>query len=378
MPGPAGAGAHDADGYPPVIRGLVKATAAATLERTGVAAWVGARPARAWMPLVIGYHRVVDDFQAHARGYMPSMLISATTLEKQLDWIGRRYEYADPDLMDRWLRGERPAGRPVAVITFDDGYRDVYEQAFPLLKRKGIPAVVFVVTDLVGTQGMQIHDELYLLLAAALPSWRTPEQRLQAVLREAQAAPRFWSEADIGDGGPLQLTRALLGVLTQEELRRVIQILRHQAGSSAPGGEGLMSMDWAMLDEMQRAGIRIGSHTCSHALLSNEAADKVAAEARDSRREVEHRLDTAPLHFAYPDGRFDASVVAAVADAGYRFGYTTCRHQDSAHPALTIPRRLLWENACLDAFGRFSPAVMSCQVNGVFDFAASCRVDHVA
>jgi len=360
-----------------VIRGLVKATAAATLERTGVATWIGARSTTAALPLVIGYHRVVDDFRVSARGYMPSMLISTATLEKQLDWIGRRYEYADPDDMGRWLRGERSAGRPVAIITFDDGYRDVYEQAFPILKRKGIPAIVFVVTDLVGAGRLQIHDELYMLLTAALPSWRIPEQRLQAVLREAQALPRFWLEADIG-GGALQLTRALLGALTQEELCRVIQILRRQAGSSIPGGEELMSMDWGMLEEMQSADIHIGSHTFSHALLTNESMGKVVAEVEGSRREITRRLGVPPLHFAYPDGRFDRPVVAAVADAGYRFAYTTCRHQDTACPTLTIPRRLLWENSCLDAFGRFSPAVMSCQVNGVFDFAARCRVDHAA
>jgi peptidoglycan/xylan/chitin deacetylase (PgdA/CDA1 family) len=361
-----------------VIRSLVKATAAAALERAGVAAWIGSHPAKAALPLVIGYHRVVDDFRVHARGYMPSMLISTATLEKQLDWIGRRYEYADPDRMDRWLRDGRSGGRPVAVITFDDGYRDVYEQAFPLLKRKGIPAVVFVVTDLVGAGRLQIHDELYLLLEAALPSWRIPEQRLQAVLREAQVLPRFWLEADVGSGGPLQLTRALLGALTQEELCAVIQILRRQAGGSAPGGGEFTSMDWAMLEEMQRAGIRIGSHTLSHALLTNEAMGKVLAEVEGSHRQITCSLGAEPLHFAYPDGRFDRSVVEAVEDAGYCFGYTTCRHQDPGHPELTIPRRLLWENACLDAFGSFSPAVMSCQVNGVFDFAARCRIDHAA
>ena len=210
-----------------------------------------------------------------------------------------------------------------------------------------------------------------------LPAWHMPQQRLQTVLREAQVLPRPGLGADAG-GGPLQLTRALLGALAQSELQSVIRVLHRQADGPDPGTSALMCMDWEMLGGMQRAGICIGSHTCSHALLTNEAADKVAAEARDSRRKVEHRLGTAPLHFAYPDGRFDASVVTAVADTGYRFGYTTCCHQDPDRPALTIPRRLLWENACLDAFGRFSPAVMSCQVNGVFDFAARCRIDHAA
>jgi peptidoglycan/xylan/chitin deacetylase (PgdA/CDA1 family) len=355
---------------------MVKATAAAALQRSGVAAWMGGRSGKAALPLVIGYHRVVDDFEAHAQGYMPSMLISAATLEQQLDWIGRHYEFADPDGMGRWLSGERPAGKPVAIITFDDGYRDVYEQAFPLLRRKGIPAVVFVVSDLVGNTDMQIHDALFLLLVRALATWSMPRLQLQDVLREA--APAAGPGPDVGALGPQPLTRALLARLTQAELRTVIGMLRRQVALPETGQPGYTAMDWGMLAEMRRAGMRIGSHSRSHALLTNETGGKVDEELHGSRREIERRLGEPALHFAYPDGRFDASVVSAVADAGYRFAYTTCQHRDAGHPALTIPRRLLWEKSCLDAFGRFSPAVMGCQVNGVFDFAARCGVDHAA
>lgn len=361
-----------------MIRGLVKAAAAATLQRTGVAAWVGSRPARAALPLVIGYHRVVDDFRAQARGYMPSMLISTATLERQLDWIGRRYEFADPDGMDRWLAGERPAGKPVAVITFDDGYRDVYEQAFPLLKRKGIPAIVFMVTDLVGCADLQIHDELFLSLAQALASWPEPQAQLQALLRQAGVTSAAIEGAPAAVDQPLPLTRLLLGHLCQEELQSVIRLLRAQGMAPEARAADLMAMDWVMVARMRDAGIKIGSHTRSHALLTNESTRKIAEELRTSRQALERHLGEEVKHFAYPDGRFDRAVVAAVAAAGYRYAYTTCRHRDAQHPDLSIPRRLLWENACVDGSGRFSPAVMSCQVNGVFDFVANCRIDHAA
>ena len=361
-----------------MMRGMIKTAAATALQGTGISALMGARPQVAGMPLVVGYHRVVDDFEGHARGYMPSMLISTATLEKQLDWIGRRFEFADPDRMDRWLRGERPTGKPVAIITFDDGYRDVYEHAFPLLRRKGIPAVVFVVTDLLGRADLQIHDELFLLLALALADWPTPKLQLQAVLRKASvSSPAVDATASDVDQA-LPLTRMLLGGLRQAQLQSVIGVLRSQRSLPEAGSAALMSMDWEMLARMQDAGIRIGSHTRSHALLTNETMAKIAEELRASRHVLREHLGGEALHFAYPDGRFDASVVTAVATAGYRFAYTTCRHRDARHPDLSIPRRLLWEHACMDAFGRFSPAVMDCQVNGVFDFVARCGMDHAA
>jgi peptidoglycan/xylan/chitin deacetylase (PgdA/CDA1 family) len=66
-----------------------------------------------------------------------------------------------------------------------------------------------------------------------------------------------------------------------------------------------------------------------------------------SRQALEKRLGVPIQHFAYPDGRFNRAVVAAVAAPGYRFGYTTCLHRDSAGPSLTIPRIVFWENFCL-------------------------------
>ena len=361
-----------------MIRSMIKTAAATALQGTGISALMGARPRVAGMPLVVGYHRVVDDFEAHARGYMPSMLTSTATLEKQLDWIGRRFEFADPDRMDSWLMGERPAGKPVAVITFDDGYRDVYEHAFPLLQRKGIPAVVFVVTDLLGQVDLQIHDELFLLLAHAFIDWPTPKLQLQAVLRKAGVSSPAVDAADGGVDQALSFTRMLLGDLHQAELQSVIGVLREQGALPEAGSAAFMAMDWEMLARMQDAGIRIGSHTRSHALLTNETTEKIAEELRASRHALQDHLGGETLHFAYPDGRFDVSVVAAVAAAGYRYAYTTCRHRDMSYPDLSIPRRLLWEHACMDAFGRFSPAVMSCQVNGVFDFATRCGMDHAA
>lgn len=359
-----------------MIRNMVKAAAAATLQRTGMSALIGARHRKAALPLVLGYHRVVQDFDRQSAGYIAPMLISTTTLEKQLDWLGRRFDFADPDGMDAWLYGARPTGKPVAVITFDDGYRDVYENAFPILKRKGIPAVVFVVTDLVGTGGLQMHDELYLLMQRAIKAWDAPRTRLVEALCEARVSAFGMKGIAASLGDPVEATRALLGSLTQAQLLRLMGILRHRIGLPLSGLEGYGAMDWDMLIEMQKAGIKIGSHTRSHALLTNESAEKIKEEVQSSRLELERRLGADIYHFAYPDGRFDALAVRAVASAGYRFAYTACLHRDEAHPSLTIPRRLLWENSCLDAFGQFSPAVMDCQVNGVFDFAAHCA-NHV-
>jgi peptidoglycan/xylan/chitin deacetylase (PgdA/CDA1 family) len=142
--------------------------------------------------------------------------------------------------------------------------------------------------------------------------------------------------------------------------------------------EDFRMLDWDMLAEMVASGVTVGSHTRSHALLADETPEVLRDEVDGSRRELEQRLGVSIRHFAYPDGQFNARAIQAVADAGYGTACTICAHRDPAHPLLTISRRMLWENACMNGFGRFSPAILSCQVNGIFDPADKCRTPHWA
>ena len=119
----------------------------------------------------------------------------------------------------------------------------------------------------------------------------------------------------------------------------------------------------------------IGSHTKSHALLTVEESDRVLQEVLQSKKALENRLGFTPRHFAYPDGRFDVRTAKVVASA-YQYAYTICRHQLSEFPQMTIPRKMLWENSCTTSSRQFSPAVMNCQVHGMFDWISGCGQIH--
>jgi hypothetical protein len=102
----------------------------------------------------------------------------------------------------------------------------------------------------------------------------------------------------------------------------------------------------------------------------------VRDELVSSRKALEGRLRTKVEHFAYPDGAADGATAEAVAAAGYRFAYLVCGHRDAEWPLLTQPRLSLWQGSCAGPRGGFSPAILSCQWNGVFAPAASCAGEH--
>ncbi len=356
-------------------RSWIKASAAGLLSRTGMDKVVGVLSGYRKVPVVIGYHRVVEDFASSAEMSIPSMLVSLRMLERHLDWIGRRFQFVSLEEMGARLDSGDRLDKPIAAITFDDGYRDFYSHALPLLQKKGVPAAVFVVTDLVGTTTVQTHDKLYLMLMRRFGGQKAkPIDIAELLQRLGILLPNGMVPATATT--PFLATRMLLEFLPQADMQRVLTMLDSEVSIAEDTFNPFYSLTWEMLVSIRRAGMTVGSHTKTHILMTNESRQKVMDEVVGSREELEKRLGTGVQHFVYPDGAFDASSVKAVAAAGYRFGYTSCRHRDAKHPMLTVPRTVLWENSCLDSRGLFSGPVLNCQVHGAFNLASGCRQSH--
>lgn len=228
------------------VRSLLKTAAAALCQATGAERLIGSLSGARAMPLVLAYHRVVDDFAAHARRSIPSMLVTTRMLERHLDWLARAYRVVSLDEVGARLESGSPAG-DLAAVAFDDGYRDLYEHAFPLLRRKGVPAAVFVVTDLVGTRRFPLHDRLYALLVRSLERWGS-----------AAAVLRFLAQRGVvaglgrvaGRTSALGLTTRFLVELPQAEAEAAARALEEEIGLPAEDLDGMLPLTWEMLAEM--------------------------------------------------------------------------------------------------------------------------------
>jgi peptidoglycan/xylan/chitin deacetylase (PgdA/CDA1 family) len=332
-------------------------------------------PARS-LPFIVGYHRIVENFESSARHAIPSLLTSSAMLESHLDCLARQFEFVSLDDIGKYLESDRTFKRPVAAVTFDDGYSDNYRCALPILKRKGIPGAVFVVTDLVGTTKIQIYDKLFLLLSRLQERNASVNPVLSKILVSVGVRREQLDCFQPRDARPLHLMTLLLTRLSRLQIQQTMSALEEEARVEQTALDEMAPLSWEMIREMHRNGITIGSHTMSHALLNQETANRTQEELLGSKSVLEEKLGSKVDHFAYPDGRFNPDVVDAVRSAGYRYGYGICRTRDVRHPLLTIPRKVLWERACVNAFGKFSPAVMKCHTNWAFEGSRRCSHDH--
>lgn len=107
---------------------------------------------------ILMYHRV----GANPEG--SGLIVSPETFGRQMEFLKiHKYRVLTlDDLVDRVKRGERQPFKSV-VITFDDGYADNFDNAFPVLRKMDFPATIFMITDNVNKEGWLGEEDLRIL-----------------------------------------------------------------------------------------------------------------------------------------------------------------------------------------------------------------------
>ena len=264
---------------------------------------------------------------SHARAGLPAdpfdtcPSVSAGNFRDILRYVSERFTPVSlRDLCNGRLRKT-----PAAAITFDNGWRDNYEVAFPILREFGVPATIFVTTGKIGS---------------GEPFW---QQRLGQVFRAAiakpdgEAARGLRSVLDVRDSQALtpELYREMVLRWKRHKEPELMDLLR-ALGCPGPSGSDRAHqfLDPAEIREMAAGGIDFGSHTVSHAILPLHSRPDVQRELSDSKAAVEALLGGIVDTFAYPDGRYSREVVACVRRTGYRIACT-------AHPSrISVARTL--------------------------------------
>ena len=123
------------------------------------------------LPILLYHHVGPKPTLAH-----PELTLSPERFESQVRWLAARgYTGIGPTDWLRWLREGKPLPPKPILLTFDDGYADLAEHAFPILRRYGFSGVVFIITSKVG--GTVAWDEPHrsesyaLLTASQIRDW---------------------------------------------------------------------------------------------------------------------------------------------------------------------------------------------------------------
>lgn len=310
----------------------VKAAWSKGLERSGMMSVLERRRLSGHACLLM-YHRVLADPGNQPIFVQPGMYVTPESFERQILFLKQRFKLMFLDeIVQRQAAGESIAG--CCAITFDDGWRDNYMEAFPLLKAHAVPATIFLATGFVGTDRMFWPEEMlsYLGNIKSHGYRLTNKSRTFETFRDD--IRRSWSRSRV------QFFERCLGRIktySPQEREELFVALRAQIGMPQVGR---LVMTWEEAAEMQQSGlVRFGSHSVNHEMLDRIAPETLRDELLESRLEIENRLGESAAIFAYPNGNANGPVREAVRACGYLGAVTTRRGlMASQSPLLALPR----------------------------------------
>lgn len=296
---------------------------------------------------VLTYHRVLPADSAVRKSEQPGMYVSPQTLDLHIAVLKRHFELVH---LDDWLRSARDGAslpQRACAITFDDGWRDNFEFALPVLSNHGAPATIFLVSDYVGTEHSFWPNRLMALVneSFAAPGSVTFPEPLRAIAEPVLDEARRRGELQSGDRDQI-VQRAKS--FDERRIRDLIAAAEQHSDGRADHREMLSSEEVA---RMAATGlIRFGSHTATHFRLGGTVSpEDLEREIVFSRAQLQKMCRQSVDVFCYPNG--DTSPAAIDLVRRHYLGAVTTRrgwHSVSGDPYL-VRRMGVHEDISSDA-----------------------------
>jgi len=296
--------------------------------------------------IVLMYHRVIGSDE-------PFVGVPVSQFLAQMNWLREHCEPIGPaDLVERSKQGRKK--RPAVLVTFDDGYRDYHDLAYPILKSLGIPALVFLTTSLM-EGGMLWTDEL---------QWAVLASRAQRVSRPwdggtvmsilDEGARRSWGH----------MARQHLKGLADDQRQETLEKMFSELGR--PPARERQMLSW---DEVRATSdlTVFGGHTHTHPNLSRVDRSRAEMEIRTCRDRILSETGSSPCYFAYPNGQpqdFTAETQTILRENGFTLAFSTVEGIAGADSDWMAVKRLPGNASTLAQFVWMASGLMHGKVNG--------------
>jgi peptidoglycan/xylan/chitin deacetylase (PgdA/CDA1 family) len=263
--------------------------------------------------LVLNYHRVgnAEETPYDSGTFGPT----AEQFDWELSYVKSRFDCVTLEGALAMMMGQAPVRRSL-LITFDDGYLDNYQTAFPILRSHGLHATFFLPTTFIGTARLPWWD----MIAYIIKHSRRDGFRLSYPQPADFHLDRARPSATV-----FQVLKLCAETHTVN-YAPLIDNLETACDCPRPNGSSERCfLNWDEAREMQAAGMTFGSHTHTHEVLSGLSAERQLCELSESRAILERELGRTIDILAYPVGRsdtFNSDTLAALKHLGYRAAFS--------------------------------------------------------
>ncbi len=299
---------------------------------------------------IVFYHYVRDVERTPFPGIKA---LSVPAFEAQLDWLQARYDVLDGPTFERAVLSGSGFDRPTALLTFDDGFVDHYEYAFPALRARGMGGIFFISGATLGEKPALLNVHRTHFLLSYLGADRFTQEAGEAL--RAEGIDVAGSAAAHGPSGTRE------GIYRYDEAPdvRIKRILNYEAPYPVADrvlsrlfekhiGDGVefarkLYLSAAQIGEMARGGMTFGFHTETHPVLSRLSHDAQRTELQNGPPIISALTGQSTVSFCYPYGfphTYNADTLRVLEESGYSMAFNTVRRQAviGSEPRYELPR----------------------------------------
>lgn len=238
--------------------------------------------------------------------------VSPTNFNIQMEYFSRKYEILS--LNDLVVKFKQPKSLPAnaVVITFDDGYKNNYVYAYPILKKYSMPATIFVTTGNIGNGQMFWWDKVAYVLDHTTASHIQLDEIGDFILK---------SKFDRQNARSSIVEK--LKTLSEKQKNLMVSKLLYLANTTIPHNMGNeLRLSWEEIKEMSNQRITFGAHSVSHAILTRVSPEQAKYEILQSKKDIEENTKLRVTAFSYPNGDYEPMLVKFVKDSGFECAFS--------------------------------------------------------
>lgn len=253
-----------------------------------------------YKPLVVLYHGVTNkDIQDGILNYRGKHVF-VSEFEREIKWLKKHFEIVPLSVVEKMVQENDYTKKNICAITFDDGYKNNYTTAFPVLKKYDVPATIFVTTDFVDKKSFLWPDRLeYMISKTTKPSITVvfPKQKIIYPLHSIE-------EKKVADNDIRQRLKKYSVSIREEILSTLFLQTKILLDFESSQNTDFSPLTWDDMKEMQNHNVTIGAHTVTHPILSQQSYFEQTQEISNSFSVIKNQLGQC-VHFAHPNGQED-------------------------------------------------------------------------
>ncbi|MFC1708732.1 polysaccharide deacetylase family protein [Candidatus Omnitrophota bacterium] len=305
---------------------------------------------------ILTYHRI-----SHSDYGDPFLSVTPYGFEIQIQYLTNKYRVVSLEELIQRIHSPNTAVDDYVAITFDDGYRDNYTNAYPILNKYNVPVTIFLTTGFIGTDKLFWWDRVTRIVKSIIRKNQHIDFSRDFYPEKIKDAIAGISSRDVSSSS--KVISALLKEISEEKKNLILDDLEKQIPSLASDDQGRpYPLTWDEVRQMSEKGTEFGSHTVTHPILTRIESSQASNEILHSKVVLEGKIGKKVLHFAYPNGEksdFDERIKQFVKDNNYISACTTINGANTMKDdVFSLKRR---------AIGNSPICVFASKIAGIFD-----------